>query len=141
MAQLSEHSPLRPVPYDRGFAAIARAVYEGRATPLQQRRFYAWLIQVFANIDDLSARMGVDGDRETMFAEGRRFVGMQIEKHVAWTERQDEKGTNLVRRSYERPRHSADEPGSVFAGERAERRGEEPAKPKPKRARRPRKAD
>ena len=132
MAELSRHSPLRPVDFDQGFAVIARAVYEGRATPIQQRRFFAWLMQVFSNVDDLSMRVGGDGDRETAFAEGRRFVGLQIEKHCKLTERQTAKGTTHVRRKYTRPEHTLDEPGAVYADEREQNAARRKRSRKPK---------
>lgn len=60
----------------RAFGAFDR----GEATPEQQRRVMAVLIETLCGYYDLSYRPGDGGDRDTAFAEGKRFVGAQIVK-------------------------------------------------------------
>jgi hypothetical protein len=45
----------------------------------QQRLVWEWLMFVTGQ-DDISFRPGLDGQRETDFAEGKRFVGQQLRK-------------------------------------------------------------
>jgi hypothetical protein len=56
-----------------------RALYDGKATDSQQRLVWEWLMFVTGQ-DDISFRPGLDGQRETDFAEGKRFVGQQLRK-------------------------------------------------------------
>lgn len=56
-----------------------RALARGEALPHQQTRFLKWLIENLCQTYQQSYRPGgLDGDRETAFAEGRRFVGTQL---------------------------------------------------------------
>jgi hypothetical protein len=59
------------------FVAL-KALQAGTATPEQQQRALKWLIENACGTYDLSYRP--ESDRETAFAEGRRFVGLQIIK-------------------------------------------------------------
>lgn len=59
-----------------GTAAI-RAVNDGVATPEQQRLALTTIIEEICGYYDLSYR---PSDRDTAFAEGKRFVGAQIVK-------------------------------------------------------------
>jgi hypothetical protein len=58
------------------FMALAR----GEANEFQQKRVLDWIIQDAARTYDVSYRP--DSERETVFAEGRRFVGLQVVKMV-----------------------------------------------------------
>lgn len=71
-------SALTPPPYDIADVSALQAVAEGRADPHQQRRAMRWIIELAASTYQPSYRNGPDGDRETTFAEGRRFVGLMI---------------------------------------------------------------
>lgn len=55
-----------------------QALQKGEATAAQQQQALHWII------NEASATYGVsfqlEGDRETAFAEGRRFVGLQLVK-------------------------------------------------------------
>ncbi len=67
-----------------------RALFENKALPHQQKLVWDWLMYVTAAGDgfaDLSFRPGPDGQRATDFAEGKRFVGLQVRKmlHPAMT--------------------------------------------------------
>lgn len=60
-------------------AAAIQALNRGNATPEQQKRGIAWIIEKASGTYDTSYREGaVDAERATIFAEGRRFVGNLI---------------------------------------------------------------
>lgn len=70
-----------PAPYEVYDVDAIRAVARGEADPHQQKRALDWIINTAAGAYELSFRSdGQGGERETAFAEGRRFVGMQIVK-------------------------------------------------------------
>jgi len=72
-----------PAPYSYADVVAVRAVATGEATPEQQKRALDWLIHSAAGAYEISFRSdGQGGDRETAFAEGRRFVGLQLVKLV-----------------------------------------------------------
>jgi len=76
-----DHAPWRPAVYEDADVAAWQAIGNGVATASQQKRALAWLIERAAATYDLSFRPGAqDGERDTVFAEGRRFVGLQIVK-------------------------------------------------------------
>lgn len=75
-----QHAPWLPVPYDLAHVSSLQALERGEASPDQQRRALAWLINNACATYDLSYRPGLEGERDTSFAEGRRFVGLQIVK-------------------------------------------------------------
>lgn len=56
-----------------------QALQAGTATAEQQTRALNWIIRHAANVYDVSYRPGgQEGDRDTAFAEGRRFTGLEI---------------------------------------------------------------
>lgn len=60
-----------------------KALAKGEATQIQQRAVLNWLIHRAAGTYELSFRSDGDGGaRETAFAEGRRFVGMELVKYI-----------------------------------------------------------
>ena len=72
-----------PADYDPEVVYALRAMHDGAALPHQQKLAWEWLMYVTAAGDgfaDLSFRPGPDGQRETDFAEGKRFVGLQMRK-------------------------------------------------------------
>lgn len=72
-----------PPAYDLADLDAVRTLGRGEADAATQKRALDWIVNVAAGTYDLSFRSDVDGgDRETAFAEGRRFVGMQIVKLV-----------------------------------------------------------
>ena len=80
-ASVAQSAPWLPPAYDPADAAAVQAVAEGRANELQQRRAITWIIEAAADLYGMSYRPGgQDGERDTAFAEGRRFVGNQIVK-------------------------------------------------------------
>lgn len=74
--------PWVPPEYDIADAAALQAFYFGRATEEQQRRAATFIMQKLCGIGELSFRPpAVDPRGLAMsFAEGKRFVGMQILK-------------------------------------------------------------
>lgn len=60
-------------------AAAIQALHRGSASTEQQKRALTWIIEKGAATYATSYRKGgPEGDRETVFAEGRRFVGNLI---------------------------------------------------------------
>lgn len=72
--------PWSPTEYDIADVSAVQALANGNASPEQQRRALAWIVEMAAGYYDLSFRPGVDGQRDTDFAEGKRFVGAQVVK-------------------------------------------------------------
>ncbi|TXJ25387.1 MAG: hypothetical protein E6Q24_14745 [Chitinophagaceae bacterium] len=58
--------------------AALKALEFGEASPEQQKRALAWIINNASATYEMSYRP--TSDRDTSFAEGRRFVGLQIVK-------------------------------------------------------------
>lgn len=72
-----------PPAWETQDAFAIKALANGDATPEQQKRALDWIIHNAGATYDVSYRSDRDGgDRETSFAEGRRFVGLQIVKFV-----------------------------------------------------------
>lgn len=70
--------PHVPAPYEAADCAAFIALAQGSATPEQQKRALDWIIRGAAGTYDLSYRP--DSERATAFAEGKRFVGLQVVK-------------------------------------------------------------
>jgi len=69
-----------PAPWENHEAEAIQALFDGRATPDQQRTALKWILDGACALYDLSYRPGPEGERDTSLAEGRRFVGLQIVK-------------------------------------------------------------
>lgn len=67
-----------PPAWEDGDAFAIQAVAAGIANEHQQRRAFNWIIDAAAGTYDQSYRP--DSPDQTAFAEGRRFVGLQIVK-------------------------------------------------------------
>jgi hypothetical protein len=72
--------PWQPAEYDPADMAAMKALRDGTATADQQGRALQWIIQDCCETYGMSFHPGADGDRDTVFAEGKRFVGLQIVK-------------------------------------------------------------
>lgn len=70
----------KPAEWDVPDAGAVQALARGEASPEQQRRALDWIITAAGGTYDLS--FNPDSDRATAFAEGRRFVGLQIVKLI-----------------------------------------------------------
>lgn len=68
-----------PVEYEKADIAALRAL---RDDP-KHRRAMEFILDRICDRTGMSYRPGADGDRDTAFAEGRRFVGNQIVKLAA----------------------------------------------------------
>lgn len=76
------HAPWKPTPWDPADATAFQALARGECPPnLQQRALqFIWAV---TGIRDVSFRPGgPEGERDSAFAEGKRFVGLQIAKLV-----------------------------------------------------------
>lgn len=74
----NKNAPWFPVPYDLADVNAVRALQAGTASAEQQQRALKWIVQNACGTYELSYRP--TSDRDTSFAEGRRFVGLQIVK-------------------------------------------------------------
>lgn len=75
--------PWMPALYDDGGHIIAsvKAWAAGTASETQQQTAFRWVVEVLCGYYDLSFRPDdKGGPRATDFAEGKRFVGLQIVK-------------------------------------------------------------
>lgn len=71
--------PWVPPQYDEYDIGTIKALNAGRASEGQQRHAMRLLVEKIAGTYDLSFRPGAtEGQRATDFAEGRRFVGLQL---------------------------------------------------------------
>lgn len=88
---LPKAQPWEPGDYDEEVVYAVRAFFKGDALPHQQLVVRDWLMYLTGASEgfaDLSFRPGADGgQRATDFAEGKRFVGLQVRKmlHPATT--------------------------------------------------------
>ena len=74
-----------PVEYTSETVVALQALARGEADAGMQQRALAWIVYAASGMNELSFRSdGEGGERETAFAEGRRFVGMQIQKMVQY---------------------------------------------------------
>lgn len=77
----ADHGPFLPAHYEISDVAAIQALLAGTADQYQQQRALKWIIEVACGTYDLSFRPGAqEGERDTTFAEGRRFVGLNIVK-------------------------------------------------------------
>lgn len=79
MDKLHAGSPLQPFDWDKDLpgAAAIKACYDGTASEAQQTLAIKTIVEGVCGYYDLSFR---PSERETAFAEGKRFVGAQIVK-------------------------------------------------------------
>ncbi len=75
--------PWHPADYDEADTGAIKALMAGNANAAQQQRALAWIINTLCGTYDLSYRS--DSERDTVFAEGKRFVGSQIVKQTKLT--------------------------------------------------------
>lgn len=77
------HAPYLPAEFEVADAAALQALARGQATAEQQRRALDWVM--FKASDYLNEPFrpgGLDGERDTIFAIGRGFVGRQVAKLI-----------------------------------------------------------
>ena len=67
-----------PAPYELADLTSVQAVANGTADEQQQKRALDWIIKQVCGTYEMTYRP--ESDRDTAFAEGRRFAGLQIVK-------------------------------------------------------------
>lgn len=72
------YKPWHPATYEKGDAVAMQALLRGDATKDQQKRALDWIIGQAARTHDMTYFS--ESDRDSAFAEGKRFVGNQIIK-------------------------------------------------------------
>lgn len=72
--------PWLPAPYDEGDTYAIKALAAGVANEGQQKRALKWIIENLCGTYDQPYRP--DGDRDTVFACAKMFVGQQIVKQI-----------------------------------------------------------
>lgn len=75
---LPQPEPWKPAQWEEADGQAIQAVLLGRASEDQQKRAMVFIIHNICGTYDLSYRP--TGDRDTVFAEGKRFVGLQLVK-------------------------------------------------------------
>ncbi len=75
---IASEKPWHPAPYEIADLCAIKGLAAGTASPEQQQRALKWIIESVCATYELSYRP--TGDRDTAFAEGRRFVGLQLVK-------------------------------------------------------------
>jgi hypothetical protein len=83
MSKKPATQPWFPAAYDETITGAIKALNAGNANEGQQQRALRWIIEVVAGTYDMAYRP--DSDRDTAFAEGKRFVGNQIVKQLKLT--------------------------------------------------------
>lgn len=74
----SKNAPWYTTPYELADVKAIKQLEDGMASPEQQQRALKWIIENACGTYDLSYRP--TSDRDTSFAEGKRFVGLAIVK-------------------------------------------------------------
>jgi hypothetical protein len=74
--------PWMPAPYDEADTYAIKALAAGVANEGQQKRALKWIIETLCGTYDQPYRPGAEGDRDTVFACAKMFVGQQIVKHI-----------------------------------------------------------
>lgn len=72
------NEPWMPAPYETDDVVAIQALATGTANDDQQRRALKWIVENAAAVYQPSFYSGVDGDRLTAFAQGKRGVGLSI---------------------------------------------------------------
>ena len=75
--------PWKPAPYTTADVAAIQALAAGIANEGQQVQALKWIVEVVAGAYQPTFHTGVDGDRLSAFAEGRRYVGNSIISAIA----------------------------------------------------------
>lgn len=94
-------APYAPPDYTIKDVGAIQALQRGDAPAHQQQRALKFIIETLCGAYDLSYRPG--SDRDTTFAEGRRFVGLQIVKLLHLNLQALEKTSGRTDRDPERP--------------------------------------
>lgn len=74
--------PWKPAAYDEADTYAIKALAAGVANEGQQMRALKWIIETLCGTYDQPYRPGNEGDRDTVFACAKMFVGQQIVKQI-----------------------------------------------------------
>lgn len=77
---MAKHDPWITPQYTAYDAGCIKALSFGVASSDQQVHALRFIVEGLSAAYDISFRPGPEGERATSFAEGRRFVGMQLVK-------------------------------------------------------------
>lgn len=77
---IDDHAPWKPVDWEEWEVSALQAVAKGNADEEQQRRAFIFVVEKVCGTYQPSYRPGDEGRRDTDFAEGRRYVGLQMVK-------------------------------------------------------------
>ncbi len=72
--------PWHPAPYEDADVYAIKALAAGVASADQQKRALGWVINTLCGTYDMPYRPGEGGDRDTVFACAKMYVGQQIVK-------------------------------------------------------------
>ncbi len=89
--------PWLPVAFDKASVHALRAMSHGTASEDQQKRALEFIVRELCETDGLSFRPDdMSGAHATAFAEGKRYVGLQVRKFILMPldERGDPRVTN-----------------------------------------------
>jgi len=75
---IEDHAPYLPADYTPGHVLAMQRLSVGEANEEEQKMALQWIIEKAAGTYDVSYRP--DSERDSVFAEGRRFTGLQIVK-------------------------------------------------------------
>lgn len=75
-----DHRPWHPAPYNVDDIYALQAIARGTANDVQQKRALNWILTSLCRIYDPT--FFPDSDRETVFAEAKRHVGLEIVKLI-----------------------------------------------------------
>lgn len=78
--RVEAHAPWIPPGYAPSVVWAMKALAEGKASENQQKLLLNWIINDLCGTYDLPFRP--EGDRETVFASAKQFVGQQIVKLI-----------------------------------------------------------
>lgn len=73
-------APWLPPLYERADVVAWQAIASGSADEAQQKRALKWLMERATGVYEMTYFPGPDGARNSDFAQGRRFVGLQLVK-------------------------------------------------------------
>ena len=77
----AHHAPDQPASFEDEDVHAVQALFRGAASDGQQKRAIAWILEHACKVKDLPwVAGGLEGQRATDFANGRKFAGHQILK-------------------------------------------------------------
>jgi hypothetical protein len=77
---MKEPRPDAPAEYDRQIMSAVTAFMQGLASEGQQVMVRDWILHNVCQVDGQAYYRGPDGDRDTVFAQGKRYVANSLRK-------------------------------------------------------------